>query len=92
MIKLLFKYGVFIYLINTIFLSIEATFNLGDYIFLGIMALFGVLIFISPFLIREVLFHKAFTFLLIMDICFILIIVALNIKAKNRHQIIFILL
>ena len=68
MIKWLFKYGAAIFLFNTILLSIVSTYRLGDIIFLGCMALFALLLVINPKQIRHILFHKAFTFFLIINV------------------------
>jgi len=68
MIKWLFKYGAAIFLFNTILLSIVFTYQLGDIIFLGCMALFALLLVINPKQIRHILFHKAFTFFLIINV------------------------
>ena len=68
MIKWLFKYGAAIFLFNTILLSIQATQALGNIIFLVAMALFALLLFINPKQIKYILFHKAFTFFLIINV------------------------
>ena len=68
MIKWLFKYGAAIFLFNTILLSIKVTQQLGDIIFLGCMVLFGCLFFINPKQIKYIIFHKAFTFFLIINV------------------------
>lgn len=68
MIKWLLKYGVVIFTLNTILLSIEQTYSLGHQIFLSIMALFAILLVFNPIHIKNILFHKAFTFLLILNI------------------------
>ena len=68
MIKWLFKYGAVIFLFNTVLLSIESTFDLGNQIFLTIMGIFTFFLLINPGLIKIVIFHKAFSFLLILNI------------------------
>ena len=68
MIKWLFKYGAVIFLFNTVLLSIESTFGLGNQIFLAIMGIFTIFLLINPILIKIVIFHKAFSFLLIINI------------------------
>jgi len=68
MISWLFKYGVVIFLFNTILLSIEVTYAIGNNIFFGLMGLFLFLLIINPQQIKNVLFHKAFSFLLILNI------------------------
>ena len=67
MIKWFFKYGIVFYLLNTILLSIEATFSLGYTIFLLIMTLFCFLILINPKQIKLIIFHKAFNFFLLLN-------------------------
>ena len=68
MIKWFFKYGVVVYLLNTVLLSIESTFSLGYVVFLIIMTLFCCLILINPKQIKLIIFHKAFNFFLILNI------------------------
>ena len=68
MIKWLFKYGAFIFLFNTIFLSIESTFGLGGQIFLVLMGLYSFVLLINPKQIKKIIFHKAFSFFLILNI------------------------
>ena len=68
MISWLFKYGAVIFLFNTILLSIEVTYAIGDKIFFGLMGLFLFSLIINPKQIKNVLFHKAFSFLLIINI------------------------
>jgi len=68
MISWLFKYGVVIFLFNTILLSIEVTYAIGNNIFFGLMGLFLFSLIINPKQIKNVLFHKAFSFLLIINI------------------------
>jgi len=48
-------------------LSIEVTKNLGDIIFLIIMALHFTLLLLNPGLIKRIIFHKAFSFFLILN-------------------------
>ena len=60
MIKFLIKYGVVLYLINTIFLSIESTFVLGSLIFLFVMSIYGILVLINPNFFRDVILNKTF--------------------------------
>ncbi len=67
MIKWFFKYGIVFYLLNTILLSIEATFSLGYTIFLLIMSLFCFIILINPKQIKLIIFHKAFNFFLLLN-------------------------
>jgi len=68
MIKWLFKYGAVIFILNTILLSIQQTYSLGNQIFLFIMAVFAVLLVFNPIQIKNILFHKAFSFLLVLNI------------------------
>ena len=67
MIKWLFKYGAVIFLFNTVFLSIQSTYSIGNLIFLALMGLYGLALIINPQQIRDVIFHKAFFFLLIIN-------------------------
>jgi O-antigen ligase len=68
MIKWLFKYGAAIFLFNTILLSIDYTMPLGGQIFLLLMGLYGVILLINPKQISKIIFHKAFSFFLILNI------------------------
>ena len=68
MIKWLFKYGAVIFLFNTILLSIVYTFALGNQIFLLLMGLYGFVLLINPKQINNIIFHKAFSFFLILNI------------------------
>jgi len=68
MIKWLFKYGAVIFIFNSILLSIESTYYIGNQIFLALMGIFLFVLFINPKQIKAVLFHKAFLFLLIINI------------------------
>ena len=68
MIKWLFKYGAVIFLFNTVLLSIKSTFDLGNQIFLAIMGIFSIFLILNPKQIKIVIFHKAFSFLLIINI------------------------
>ncbi len=67
MIKWLIKYGAVIFLFNTVLLSIKSTFDLGNQIFLAIMGIFTIFLLINPKQIKIVIFHKAFSFLLIIN-------------------------
>ncbi len=67
MIRWFFKYGIVIFLFNTVLLSIEVTKNLGDIIFLIIMALHFTLLLLNPGVIKRIIFHKAFSFFLILN-------------------------
>tara|TARA_B110000467_G_scaffold152911_1_gene162721 strand:+ start:4495 stop:5634 length:1140 start_codon:yes stop_codon:yes gene_type:complete len=68
MIKWLFKYGAVIFLFNTVLLSITSTFDLGNQIFLAIMGIFTIFLVLNPTQVKTVIFHKAFSFLLIINI------------------------
>ena len=68
MIRWFFKYSLLLFVINTILLSIQATYNLGYQIFLIIMGVFTVLLVFNPIQIKNILFHKSFSFLLILNI------------------------
>ena len=68
MIKWLFKYGAVIFLFNTVLLSIKATYSIGNQIFLALMGVFLFVLLINPKQIKAILFHKAFFFLLIINL------------------------
>ena len=68
MVKLFIKYGIVIFLFNTILLSIKSTFALGDILFLFLMVIFLIVLMINNRLIKEVIFHKSFNFLLILNV------------------------
>ena len=68
MIKLFIKYGIVIFLFNTILLSIKSTFTLGNILFLFLMVIFLIVLMINNRLIKEVIFHKSFNFLLILNV------------------------
>ncbi len=72
MIRWLFQYGAAIFLFNTVLLSVVSTYNLGENIFLFFMSSFLFLILISSRQIKDVIFHKAFSFFLIINILNIL--------------------
>jgi O-antigen ligase len=67
MIKWLFKYGAAIFLFNTVLLNIESTFNIGEMIFLSLMGISLFFLMINPVQIKNILFHKAFLFFLIIN-------------------------
>ena len=67
MVRWLFKYGALIFLFNTVFLSIEATYTIGNQIFLGLMILFSFVLIINPKNTKNILLNKAFLFLLILN-------------------------
>ena len=68
MIKWLLKYGVVIFVFNSILLSIESTYVIGNQFFLALMGIFLFVLLINPMLIKTILFHKAFSFLLIINL------------------------
>ena len=68
MIKLFITYGIVIFLFNTILLSIKSTFSLGNILFLFLMVFFLIVLIINNRLIKEVIFHKSFSFLLILNV------------------------
>ena len=68
MIKWLFKYGAVIFLFNTVLLAIERTNTIGDQVFLVLTAVYAIALLINPQQIKNVLFHKAFSFLLILNL------------------------
>jgi len=68
MIKWLFKYGAVIFLFNSILLSIESTYVIGNQIFLALMGIFLFVLLINPIQIKTILFHSAFSFLLIINL------------------------
>ena len=68
MIKFLIKYGVVLYLINTVFLSIESTFIIGNLIFLFIMSAYALLILINPSFFRNVILNKTFLIFLLINL------------------------
>ena len=68
MFNFLVKYGTLIFVLNTILLAIKQTFNIGNQIFISLMILFSFFLFINPKHIKSVLFHKAFSFMLIITV------------------------
>lgn len=68
MIKLFIKYGIVIFLFNTILLSITSTFALGNILFLFLMVIFLIVLMINTRLIKDVIFYKPFSFLLILNV------------------------
>lgn len=67
MTKWLLKYGFFLYLCNTILLSIKSTFDIGYSIFLGIMGLYAFLLLALPSPFKTTILNKSFTFLLLLS-------------------------
>ena len=67
MIRWILKYGVVIFLANTVLLSITQTMQLGYTIFLFLMSIVMLTLIINPIEVKKVLFHKAFGFLLLIN-------------------------
>ena len=67
MIKWLFKYGAVIFLFNTVLLNIPSTIFIGDLIFVSLMVILLFSLIINPVQIKNILFHKAFLFFLIIN-------------------------
>ena len=68
MVKFLFKYSAVIFLFNTILMSIGGLIFLGNLIFLALMGIFLFVLLINPKQIKAFIFHKAFSFLLIINL------------------------
>ena len=68
MVRWLFKYGAAIFLFNTVLLSIEATYAIGNQIFLVLMILFSVVLLINPKHTKAILLNKSFSFLLFLNV------------------------
>jgi len=68
MIRWLFKYGAVIIIFNTVLLNIKFTSKIGDLVFLSLMGIFSFVLLINPNQIKTIVFHKAFSFLLILNL------------------------
>jgi len=68
MIKWFLKYSTVFFVFNTVLLAIESTKYFAYQIFLLLMALYAIILLINPKQVKKVLFHKAFHFLLILNI------------------------
>tara|TARA_B110000908_G_C10248301_1_gene450225 strand:+ start:686 stop:1825 length:1140 start_codon:yes stop_codon:yes gene_type:complete len=68
MIRWLFKYGVVFFLFNTVLLAIESTFDIGYFIFLGIMGVYSFLFLMNPKQVKMIILNKAFSFLLLLTV------------------------
>ena len=69
MIKWFFKYGSVVFLLNTILYSISnLPFFIPQTLFLSIMFLGIFFLLINPIQIKEVIFHKSFTFLFLLNL------------------------
>ena len=69
MIKWFYKYGFVVLLLNTILYSIPETMHIiAPVIFYSLMFFSGVFLLINPQQIREVLLHKSFLFLLLINV------------------------
>ena len=69
MIQWFFKYGYVVFLLNTILYSInDIPFFIPQTLFLSIMFIGILFLLINPIQIKEVLFHKSFTFLFLLNL------------------------
>ena len=69
MIQWFFKYGYVVFLLNTILYSISGIpFFIPQTLFLSIMFLGIFFLLINPIQIKEVLLHKSFTFLFLLNL------------------------
>ncbi len=68
MINFFCKYGAFLFIVNTILLSIKITYTLGGQIFLILMSLYFLIIIFNPKIIQRIIFHKSFKFLIIINL------------------------
>jgi len=68
MIKWLFKYSAVIFVFNSILLAIPQTIPLGEVIFFSLMGLYIVVFLMNINQMKNVIFHKAFSFLLIISL------------------------
>jgi O-antigen ligase len=69
MIQWFFKYGYVVFLLNTILYSISnLPFFIPQTLFLSIMFLGILFLLINPIQIKEILFHKSFTFLFLLNL------------------------
>ena len=81
MIRFFLKYGIAIFIVNTILLSIVSTISLGNIVFLTLMIGSAIIFLINPQQIKNIIFHKAFFFLLsinILNICYFLLFHSVN--------------
>ena len=67
MIRWILKYGIVLFLANTVLLSIAQTMQVGYNIFLLLMLIVLLSLIINPIEVKKVLFHKAFGFLLLIN-------------------------
>ena len=68
MFRFLFKYSALLFILNTILLSIKPFYQLGNQFFLLLMGLMSIVIVSNPNQIKKIIFHKAFSFLLILNL------------------------
>ena len=68
MIKWLLKYGVVIFLFNTVLLSIKYTQVFGYQLFVILMSFYAIILLMNPNLIKTVVFHRPFVFLLLLNL------------------------
>ena len=68
MIAWFFKYGLVVFILNTILYSIPVTMHtVAPFIFYSLMFLTILFLIINPLYLKEVLLHKAFLFLLLIN-------------------------
>tara|TARA_B100000123_G_C25717390_1_gene422805 strand:+ start:338 stop:1480 length:1143 start_codon:yes stop_codon:yes gene_type:complete len=68
MTKFFIKYGVVLYLVNTIFLSIESTFAIGNLIFLIVMSSYALLLLLNSSFFTNVILNKIFLIYLLINL------------------------
>lgn len=68
MLRWVFKYGAVVFLLNTILLAIEATYFIGNQVFVFLMVLYSIALVINPIHFKYAVFHKAFSFLLVINV------------------------
>ena len=68
MIKWMFKYGMVIFLFNTLLLSIGETSSFAKNIFMGLMVFYAIILIINTLQVKNVILHKAFIFLFSLNI------------------------
>ena len=68
MFRFLFKYSALLFILNTILLSIKPFYQIGNQFFLLLMGLMSIVIVSNPNQIKKIIFHKAFSFLLILNL------------------------
>jgi len=68
MFRFLFKYSALLFILNTILLSIKPFYQIGNQFFLLLMGSMSIVIVSNPNQIKKIIFHKAFSFLLILNL------------------------